>query len=73
MVLFQLMMGLVAGLFLWGFIRLSFHAILWVIILTVIASLIIPGAFLFVNGIFLVFIGMLATLGVLFIVGTFKP
>jgi hypothetical protein len=73
MVLLQLMMGLVAALFMWGFIKLTFPSILWIIFLTVIISLIIPGAFAFVSGMLLVFIGMLATLGVLFVVGAFKP
>jgi hypothetical protein len=72
MVLLQLTMGFAAALFLWGFIKLSFQAIIWIIMATVIASLLIPGAFTFVSGLLLVFIGMLAALGVLFIVGAFR-
>ncbi|WP_091168380.1 hypothetical protein [Paenibacillus sp. 1_12] len=72
MVLLQLMIGITAALFIWGFIRMSFHSLLWVIGITLIVSLLIPGAFAFIGGILLIFIGMLAALGVLFIMGAFK-
>ncbi|PZE20920.1 hypothetical protein [Paenibacillus xerothermodurans] len=72
MVLFQIAIGVVSALILWGFIELTYRTMLWVIGLTVLVSLIIPGAFLFLSGILLVFIGMLATLGILFLIGAFR-
>jgi hypothetical protein len=73
MVLFQVAVGVVAALFLWGFIKLTFQALLWFIGLTVVISFIIPGAFLFLSGLLFIMIGMLATLGILFILGAFRP
>jgi hypothetical protein len=72
MVLLQLTIGVTAALFLWGFIRMTFEALLWVIGITLAVCLIIPGAFSFISGLFMIFIGMLAALGVMFIVGAFK-
>lgn len=73
MVLFQLAIGVVAALLLWGFIKFTFRLMLWVIGITLVASFLIPGAFLFLSGILFIMIGMLATLGLLYIIGAFRP
>jgi len=73
MVLYQLAIGVVAALLLWGFIKLTFHSMLWIISISLILSFIIPGAFLFLSGLLFILIGMLATLGIMFILGAFRP
>ncbi|OXM84084.1 hypothetical protein [Paenibacillus rigui] len=73
MVLLQLAMGIVAALLLWGFIKLTFQVVLWIIGVTLVISFLIPGAFLFISGLIFIMIGMLATLGLLYIIGAFKP
>jgi hypothetical protein len=72
MVLFQIAIGVAAALFLWGFIKFTFRTLLWFIGITVLVSFVIPGAFWFLSGILFIMIGMLATLGVLFILGAFR-
>ncbi|GAA4863272.1 hypothetical protein GCM10023310_48410 [Paenibacillus vulneris] len=72
MIFLQLAMGVVAALFVWGFIKLTFQTMLWAIGITLIVSFIIPGAILFISGLMFIMIGMLATLGLLYIVGAFK-
>lgn len=73
MVLFQIAIGVMAALILWGFIKFTFHSMLWVIGIAVVISFIIPGAFLFLSGLLFILIGMLATLGIMFILGAFRP
>jgi hypothetical protein len=72
MVLYQLAIGVVCALLLWGFIKLTFQSMLWIIGISLILSFIIPGAFLFLSGLLFILIGMLATLGVMFILGAFR-
>ncbi|MFH5185427.1 hypothetical protein ACHHV8_23810 [Paenibacillus sp. TAB 01] len=72
MVLFQLAMGIIAALLLWGFIKFTFKLMLWVIGITLLISFLIPGAFLFLSGLLFILIGMLATLGLLYVIGAFK-
>ncbi|MFD0678187.1 MULTISPECIES: hypothetical protein [unclassified Paenibacillus] len=73
MVLYQIAIGVIVALLLWGFIKLTFHSMLWIIGIAIIASLIVPGAFLFLSGLLFILIGMLATLGIMFILGAFRP
>lgn len=72
MILLQLAIGVIAALIVWGFIKLTFQIMLWLIGIIVILSFIIPGAFLFLSGLLFILIGMLATLGLLYVIGAFK-
>lgn len=72
MIFLQLTMGIIAALFIWGFIKLTFQAMLWVIGITLVISFIIPGALLFISGLMFILIGMLATLGLLYVIGAFR-
>ncbi|TDF95903.1 hypothetical protein [Paenibacillus piri] len=73
MILYQLAIGVVTALLLWGFIKLTFQSMLWIIGISLVLSFIIPGAFLFLSGLLFILIGMLATLGIMFILGAFRP
>ncbi|NOU97896.1 hypothetical protein GC093_32420 [Paenibacillus sp. LMG 31456] len=73
MVLYQIAIGVIAALLIWGFIKLTFQSMLWIIGIAVVASFIIPGAFLFLSGLLFILIGMLATLGIMFVLGAFRP
>lgn len=73
MILLQLAIGALAALIVWGFIKLTFQMMLWIIGNIVVISFIIPGALLFVSGLLFIGIGMLATLGLLYIIGAFRP
>lgn len=72
MIFLQLAMGIIAALFIWGFIKLTFQAMLWFIGITLVVSFIIPGALLFISGLMFILIGMLATLGLLYVIGAFR-
>ncbi|MCS7460096.1 hypothetical protein N0M98_08080 [Paenibacillus doosanensis] len=73
MILLQLAMGIIAALFLWGLIKFTFQAMLWVVGIVLVVSFIIPGALLFLSGLMFILIGMLATLGLLYVIGAFRP
>jgi len=73
MILLQLAIGALAALIVWGFIKLTFQMMLWIIGIIVVISFIIPGALLFVSGLLFIGIGMLATLGLLYVIGAFRP
>ncbi|UUZ93940.1 hypothetical protein LJK87_04515 [Paenibacillus sp. P25] len=68
MVVLQIAGGILLALMLWGLLKLTFKALLWVLGLTVLVGVLFPGLLILLGGLVFVFVSLLATFGLLVLI-----
>ncbi|MCZ8516793.1 hypothetical protein O9H85_31400 [Paenibacillus filicis] len=69
--LIHIVIGVIAAVFIWKLIKVTFKSIFWIILFGIIAMLVFPKALVFIGGLGFLFVGFLVTLIVLGIAGLF--
>ncbi len=72
MVLLQILGGILLALALWGFLKLTLKALLWVFGVVFLLGIVFPGLLLLLGGLVFVMISLLATLGLLLLLSAFR-
>ncbi|UUZ79922.1 hypothetical protein LJK88_33595 [Paenibacillus sp. P26] len=72
MVVLQIAGGILLALMLWGLLKLTFKALLWVLGLTVLVGVLFPGLLILLGGLVFVFVSLLATFGLLVLISPLR-
>ncbi|MDO3681480.1 hypothetical protein [Paenibacillus ehimensis] len=72
MVLLQILGGILLALALWGLLKLTLKALLWVLGGAFLLGIVFPGLLLLLGGLVFVMISLLATLGLLLLLSAFR-